>query len=66
MSDIIICLVGSADIWAGSPMFLESLNLYVEIKLEGSAVQCTNVIEQNKAPAWNEEFRLYVSSHHVG
>ena len=40
----------------------KSSNLYVEIKLDGSAMQRTSVIEGDTAPFWNEEFRVYVSS----
>ena len=34
-------------------------NLYVEIRLNGAAMQRTSVIE-GAAPIWNEEFRVYV------
>jgi Ca2+-dependent lipid-binding protein len=45
--------------WSKSRSKKKSPNLYVEIKLEES-VQKTEVIERNKAPSWNEEFKMYV------
>ena len=36
-----------------------SLNLYVEIKLDGSGKGQTNEVKQEE-PTWDQEFRLYV------
>ena len=35
-------------------------NLYVEIRLEESAVQWTKVIKRKTTPIWNEEFHMCV------
>lgn len=54
--------VGSSDgiAWT-SGRSKKSPNLYVEIRVgENSAVQSTKVIERKRAPAWNEEFIMYV------
>lgn len=55
-----LCLVGSAGGWTGSLKRNESPTLYVQIKVDESAVQNTEIIEQNKAPTWDEKFVLYV------
>jgi hypothetical protein len=44
---------------AESILMTKSSNLYVEIRLDGAAMQHTRAIE-GPAPNWNEEFRMYV------
>jgi hypothetical protein len=53
--------VGSADgiIWTRS-RWKKPPNLYVEIKVEESAMQSTMIIKGNRAPLWKEKFILYV------
>ena len=51
--------VGSAKI-TRNDLEKESLNLYVEIKLDGSGKQQTNVVKRETEPNWDQEFRVYV------
>ena len=52
-----ILTVVSAEI--ARSILTKSSNLYVEIRLDGAAMQYTRAIE-GPVPNWNEEFRMYV------
>jgi hypothetical protein len=38
--------------------------LTLKFKVEESVVQSTAVIERKRAPAWNQEFIMYVAAHY--
>jgi C2 domain len=52
-----ILTVVSAEI--ARSILTKSSNLYVEIRLDGAAMQHTRAIK-GPVPNWNEEFRMYV------
>jgi hypothetical protein len=58
MSDIPPVL--SAEINSIRAFQKKSPNLYVDIRLDGSAMQHTSVIKGDTAPFWNERFHMYV------